>query len=162
MFREVSRNKKQILTAEQCEDILRQTTSGVLSVLGDDDYPYGVPMSYAYDDGKLYFHGMPAGHKMDALKKHDKVSFTVIETDHIVPDEYTTYYRSVIVFGRAKIIEDPEEKVDALLKLVDKYSADYREGSMEEINGKLKAVCIFVVDAEHISGKEAIEFAEAR
>ena len=68
----------------------------------------------------------------------------------------------MIVFGRAKIIEDPEEKVDALLKLVDKYSADYREGSMEEINGKLKAVCIFVVDAEHISGKEAIEFAEAR
>ena len=107
----------------------------------DSDYPYGVPMSYAYDDGKLYFHGMPAGHKMDALKKHDKVSFTVIETDHIVPDEYTTYYRSVIVFGRAKIIEDPEEKVDALLKLVDKYSADYREGTMEEINGKLKAVC---------------------
>lgn len=161
-FREIRRNKKQILTAGQCEEILKKATSGVLSVLGDDDYPYGVPISYAYDDGRLYFHGMPAGHKMDAMKKHDKVSFTVIETDHIVPEEYTTYYRSVIVFGRAKIIDDPQEKVDALLKLVDKYSADYREGSMNEINDKLKAVCIFVVEAEHISGKEAIEFAEAR
>lgn len=161
-FREVRRNKKQILSMEECEDILRRMTSGVLSVQGDDGYPYGVPISYAYDDGKLYFHGMPAGHKMDAMKAHEKVSFTVIETDQVVPEEYTTYYRSVIVFGKARIIEDDDEKVEALLKLVDKYSADYKAGSMDEINGKLKAVCVFVVEADHISGKEAIEFAEAR
>lgn len=160
-FREVRRNKKQILSKEKCEEILGRMTSGVLSVLGDDDYPYGVPISYVYDDGKLYFHGMPQGHKIDAIKKHDKASFTVIETDQIVPEEYTTYFRSVIVFGRVKIIEEPSEKVAALLKLVDKYSADYKQGSMDEINGKLKAVCIMVMDAEHISGKEAIEFAEA-
>lgn len=162
MFREVRRNSRQILPQESCEAILNKMTSGVLSVLGDDDYPYGVPISYAYEDGRLYFHGMPKGHKMDALKKHDKASFTVIETDQVVAEEYTTYYRSVIVFGKVRILDDPDEKVEALLKLVDKYSADYREGSMDEINSKLNGVCIFVLDAEHISGKEAIEFAQAR
>ena len=161
-FREIRRNKKQILPKEECDAILDKMTSGVLCVLGDGDYPYGVPISYAYRDGKLYFHGMPVGHKFDAMKKHDKASFTVIETDHIVPEEYTTYFRSVIVFGRIKFLDDPEEKTDALLKLVDKYSADFREGSMDEINSKLKAVSIFVLEPEHITGKEAIEFAEAR
>lgn len=161
VFREVRRNKKQILSHKKCEEILKDMTSGVLSVLGDEDYPYGVPVSYVYDDGKLYFHCMPDGHKTDAVKKHDKVSFTVIETDHIVPEEYTTYYRSVIVFGRIKITNDAQEKIEALKKLVDKYSHEYKQGSMEEINSKLDAVCIMVLDAEHISGKEAIEFAEA-
>lgn len=161
-FREVRRNRKQILAKKECEEILGRMTSGVLCLLGDDDYPYGVPLSYAYEDGKLYFHSMPAGHKMDALKKHDKASFTVIETDNIVPSEYTTYYRSVIVFGRIRILESDEDKIKGLDKLVDKYSADYKEGSAYEINSKLKAVCVFVLEAEHISGKEAIEFAEAR
>ena len=161
-FREVRRNKKQILKKKECESILKKSTSGVLCLLGDNDYPYGVPLSYAYDDGKLYFHGMPAGHKMDAMKKHKKASFTVIETDQVVPSEYTTYFRSVIVFGRMRILETPEEKVAGLLKLADKYSSDYKEGSMEEIQDKLKAVSVFVLDVEHLSGKEAIEFAEAR
>ncbi|HIU26070.1 MAG TPA: pyridoxamine 5'-phosphate oxidase family protein [Candidatus Copromorpha excrementigallinarum] len=161
-FREVRRNKKQILKKKECESILKKSTSGVLCLLGDNDYPYGVPLSYAYDDGKLYFHGMPAGHKMDAMKKHKKASFTVIETDQVVPAEYTTYFRSVIVFGRMRILETPEEKVAGLLKLADKYSSDYKEGSMEEIQDKLKAVSVFVLDVEHLSGKEAIEFAEAR
>lgn len=99
---------------------------------------------------------------MDAMKRHDKVSFTVIETDQIVPEEYTTYFRSVIAFGKARIIEDLEEKRKALIYLVEKYSADYISGSTREINDKLEAVGIFAVDVEHISGKEAIEFAQTR
>lgn len=162
MFREIKRNSKQVLSKDQCVAILQSATSGVLNVLGDDDYPYGVPMSYRFKDNKLYFHGMPKGHKMDAIAKHKKVSFTVIETDQIVPEEYTTYFRSVIVFGKAYVIEDLEEKRKALVNLVEKYSADFMEGSKAEIEAKLKGVCIFVVEIDHISGKEAIEFAEKR
>lgn len=162
MFREIGRNKKQILSEEVCISILSNCTSGVLSVLGDDDYPYGVPMSYAYKDGRLYFHGMPRGHKIDSIKKNDKVSFTVIETDQIVPEEYTTYFRSVIVFGRAHILDNPKDQAEALSLLVDKYSANYKEASYEEIRDKLNAVCTFVIDIEHVSGKEAIEFAERK
>lgn len=162
MFREVSRNSKQILSAERCEAILNKATSGVLNLLGDDDYPYGVPISYAYKDGRLYFHGMPRGHKMDAMTKHEKASFTIIETDRVVAEEYTSYFRSVIVFGKMRILEKPEEKVEGLMNLVDKYSADYRDGGMDEINGKLNGVSVFVLEIEHISGKEASEFVGAK
>lgn len=162
MFREVRRNKKQILSEAECTEILKKATSGVLSVLGDDDYPYGVPLSFAFKDNILYFHGMPVGHKMDAMRNHDKVSFTVIDTDHIVPEEYTTYYRSVIVFGKAYEIKELDEKRAALMELVKKYSPDHISGSSDEIEEKLQAVCIFAVKAEHISGKEAIEFAEEK
>jgi len=159
MFRKISRNKKQALSKERAVEILENATSGVLSVLGDDDYPYGVPMSYRYKDNKLYFHGMPKGHKMDAMQSHNKVSFTVIETDQVVPEEYTTYFRSVIVFGRAHMVDDPDEKRVALMNLVEKYSPDFIAGSGKEIESQLKGVGIFIVEIDHISGKEAIELA---
>lgn len=158
MFREISRNKKQILSPERAMAVLENSTSGVLSLLGDHDYTYGVPMSYGYKDGKLYFHCAKKGHKIDAIKKHNKVSFTVIETDQIVPEEYTTYFRSVIVFGKLHFVEDIEQKREALNILVKKYSSDYVEGGKAEIDAKINAVEIITLDIEHISGKEAIEF----
>ena len=162
MFREVRRNKKQILSEAESRGILNKATSGVLCVLGDEAYPYGVPMSYGLEGNRLYFHCMPVGHKVDAMKRHDKVSFTVIETDQIVPEEYTTYFRSVIAFGKVTFIEEPDEKRRALRILAEKYSAEFLEGAEKEIEDKLSAVCIFCWEIEHLSGKEAIEFAEAR
>ena len=162
MFREVSRNSKQILSAEMCDEILNKATSGVLGLLGDDDYPYGVPMSFAYDDGKLYFHCMTRGHKIDAMKKHDKACFTIIETDQIVASEWTTYFRSVIVFGRTKMIEDVETKKYAHNLLIEKYSPDFKKGAEEDLMSRVDSVGFFELDIEHISGKEAIEFAEKR
>ena len=100
MFREM-RRKMQALTAEETAEILKRNTSGVLSLNGDDGYPYGVPLSYVYLDSKLYFHCAGAGHKLDSILKDDKVSFCVIDQDQVVGEEYTTYFRSVIAFGRA-------------------------------------------------------------
>ena len=94
------RRKRQKLPKEECEKILNKATAGVLSVLGDDGYPYGVPMSFVYAEGKLYFHSAIEGHKLDAIAKEDKCSFTIIDQDEIHPDEYTSYFRSVIAFGR--------------------------------------------------------------
>lgn len=159
-FREVSRDKKQILSKEKCEEILRKASSGVLCVLGDGDYPYGVPVSFAYRDNRIFFHGMPSGHKYDAMKRHDKVSFTVIETDQVMPAEYTTYFRSVIVFGRARIVEDLEEKHRIVDHLVEKYSPEYKEGVHEMFEKRIAWMGAFEIDIEHISGKEAIEFAD--
>lgn len=78
MFRSMRRSA-QALTKEQCIDILKKRTSGVLSLLGDNGYPYGVPMSFVYVDGKLLFHSALSGHKIDALQRCKKSSFTVIE-----------------------------------------------------------------------------------
>ena len=159
-FREVSRNKKQILSREKCDEILNKATSGVLCVLGDNDYPYGVPIGFAYKDNTIYCHCMPSGHKYDAMKKHDKVCLTIIETDQVVPEEYTTYFRSVVVFGRARIVEDLEEKHKIVDYLVEKYSPDYKEGVHEMFKKRIAWMGAFEIDIDHVSGKEAIEFAD--
>ena len=104
MFREM-RRKKQVLPEEVCTSILNRGTSGVLALMGDEGYPYAVPMSYVYDDGKLYFHCAKEGHKLDAVRRCSKASFCVIDQDQIVPEEYTTYFRSVILFGTIRILE---------------------------------------------------------
>ena len=159
MFREVVRDKRQILDRSVCDEILEKASSGVLSVLGDNDYPYGVPMSFAYKDNRLYFHCMPYGHKLDAMKQHDKVNFTIIETDNIVPEEYATYFRSVIVFGRARMVTDSQEKIELHDILIRKYSPDFVEGAYEKFKDRIEMMGAFVVEIDYVSGKEAIEFA---
>ena len=108
MFREM-RRKKQMLSLEECVAVLDNGTSGVLAVDGDNDYPYAVPLSYVYCDSKIFFHCARSGHKLDAIARNEKVSFCVIEADQVMPQEYTTYFRSVIVFGKARVLEDDME-----------------------------------------------------
>ena len=109
-FREM-RRKHQQLSEEESIGILQKATSGTLALLGDGGYPYAVPISYVYDDGKLYSHSAMSGHKVDAIRKCDKASFCVIDQDNVQPAEYTTYFRSVIAFGRIRIVEDETEKL---------------------------------------------------
>nr|WP_314465417.1 pyridoxamine 5'-phosphate oxidase family protein [uncultured Clostridium sp.] len=161
MFREM-RRKNQVLSSEESIQILKRATSGVLAVSGDDDYPYAVPLSYVYHDNKIYFHGAKAGHKLDGINRNEKVSFCVIDQDQVVQDEYTTYFRSVIVFGRARVM-DEEEKRRALEILTARYSPDIEEAARSQaIDKGLKAVCMIELEIEHMSGKEAIELVKAK
>ena len=161
MFRKM-RRFKQVLTEEECVDILEKSTSGVLGVLGDDDYPYTVPISHVYKDGKLYFHGARSGHKNDAIANHEKVSFCVIAKDDVVQERVTTYYQSVICFGRAKVLEDPEEKRRAITIIGERLAPDNREGFMNEIEKMWNPLAVFEITIEHMTGKEAIELVRAR
>ena len=157
MFREM-RRKKQKLSKEECERILYDGTSGVLALHGDDGYPYTVPISYVYDGEKLWFHSAKSGHKIDAVLKNDKASFCVIDQDQIVPEEYTTYFRSVIAFGRIHIAEDDTEKRSAIEKLALKYSPDDTDENREKaIEREWNPLCILEMKIEHLSGKQAIE-----
>ena len=123
MFREMRRSRQQ-LTREEAEAVLSRGTSGVLSVLGDEGYPYGVPLSYVYHDGKLYFHWARSGHKLDAVRACHKASFCVVDQDQVVSREYTTYFRSAIAFGTVRIVEDPKEQQNALLLLAQRYAPE--------------------------------------
>ena len=110
MFREM-RRKKQALSEEECIEILINEPRGVLAVLGDDDYPYAVPLSHVYVDGKIYFHGtVMESHKRDAIEKHDKVSYCVIDKG-VKSDSWWYTFKSVIVFGRMRTIEDKDTKI---------------------------------------------------
>jgi len=161
MFREM-RRKRQMLSHEESIAILQNMTYGTLAVHGDDGYPYAVPVSYVYDDGKIYFHSAMSGHKVDAITKSDKVSFCVVGQDDVRPAEYTTYFRSVIVFGRARILTDETEKRSALEKLGKRFSPDDPEGLQSEIAKGFSHLLMIAIDIEHITGKEAIELVRQR
>ena len=157
MFREM-RRKKQQLTDAECIDILARNTSGVLAVLGDDDYPYAVPLSYYSDTNKIYFHCAKSGHKLDAIQRNCKSSFCVIDQDLIIPAEYTTYFRSVIVFGRIRVLQDEQEKRAAIEKLAIKYAPDDSiDGRQQAIDREWAPLCMLEMNIEHMTGKEAIE-----
>ena len=154
MFREM-RRKGQKLSGEMCERILTEATSGVLGVIGDDGYPYTVPVSHVYYNGKIAFHCAKEGHKIDAIRSNDKVSFCVIAQDNVMPKERTTAYISVIAFGKARIVDD-EQGLRRIAGLVgDKFSHDYPQECQDEIDEVIAADRMYCVEIEieHLSGK---------
>ena len=161
MFREI-RRIKQLLSKEETISVLKRNTCGTLALIGDDNYPYAVPLSYVYVDGKLYFHSAKEGHKIDAVKKNEKASFCIIEQNQIVPEKYTTHYRSVIAFGKVRLLEDVNDMERIATALAMKYSADFKDGIREEINAYRKNLAIIEMSVEHITGKEALELSRQR
>ena len=161
MFREMRRSKQQ-LPREVAVAIRERHTSGVLALSGDEGYPYAVPMSYVYAEGKIYFHSAKNGHKIDAIQRNEKASFCVIDQDQIIPEKYTTFFRSAIVFGRLRLVEDMEEMRRIAATLAMKYSADFKEGIPKEINASIRNMAILELTIDHITAKEAIELIKQR
>ena len=157
MFREI-RKKKNAISPEAAEQLLAEARRGVLSVQGDDGYPYGLPINYVYvpEDAKIYFHGSRAGHKVDSLQRSDKVSFTVIGSETIKEESWAPYVQSVIVFGRCRLISDQAVAIELVRKFANKYYPDSNLVE-EEIAMSGKAVQMYEIQIEHISGKEVQE-----
>lgn len=162
MFREM-RRKKQALPEPECFAVLDRNTAGVLALSGDGGYPYAVPLSYVYHEGRLYFHCAKAGHKLDAIARNPKGSFCVIGQDQMVPAEYTSYFRSVIAFGTLRVLEDAGEIRRAIQVLSDRYAPlEPPERRDAMIDRELAALCILEMTVEHLTGKEAIELVRQR
>lgn len=139
---------------EECVQLLKMQTRGVLCVLGDEDYPYGMPMNHYYDerDGNIYFHCGRAGHRLDALKKHDKVSFCVYDQGYRRPDQWAWNVKSVIVFGRMDVLDDWDKIVDITTKLSYKFIQD-EEHIKKEIERSGAGTLLLRLVPEHIRGK---------
>ena len=151
MFRPMRRFRQQ-LSNEECEQILRDATSGVLAVQGDDGYPYTVPVSHVYADGKIYFHGAKTGHKIDSIRRSDKVSFCVYDSGFRREGEWALNIRSVIVFGRVEIIEDRDRIYEIARKLSRKFTDD--EAYIErEIRHAGPRTFMFALVPEYMTGK---------
>lgn len=161
MFREMRRSKQQLSDAESIA-ILQRGTSGVLALMGDGGYPYAVPLSYVYREGVIWFHCALTGHKLDAVRQNDKVSFCVIDRDQVIPEKLTSAYRSVIVFGRARVVEDEEEKRRAARWLGEKYDPANSSDMDREIDASLPRMSVLRLDIEHMTGKEGRELTQAR
>ena len=160
-FREMRRKRQQLSDAESL-DILKKSTAGTLALLGDGGYPYAVPISYVYADGALFFHSALSGHKVDAIRSCDKASFCVIEQDSVKPELYTTFYRSVIAFGRIHIIEDEADRLAAARLLGNKYNPNHDEALQKELESGFARMLVIRFDIEHLTGKEAIELVRLR
>lgn len=151
------RRRRQQLSQEESINILEHATSGTLALLGDDDYPYAVPLSFVYHEGCLYFHSAVEGHKIDAIQRHGKASFCVIDQDNVQGEQYTTYFRSVIAFGHIGIIDNADEKLAAARLLGNRYNPHQDEALQKEIDKGLHRMVMIRMRIEHLTGKEAIE-----
>ncbi|MBR6978375.1 MAG: pyridoxamine 5'-phosphate oxidase family protein [Prevotella sp.] len=155
-FRPMRRHRQQ-LPDNDCIGILEHATAGTLALLGDDGYPYAVPISFVYHEGCIYFHSAVEGHKVDAIRRNEKASFCVIDQDEVHGELYTTFFRSVIAFGRIRIIEDEEEKLAAVRLLGNRYNPDQDEALQKEMEKGLHRMLALCLKIEHLTGKEAIE-----
>lgn len=157
MFRPI-RKKKNEISMDEAKRLLQNTRRGVLAVNGDDGYPYAIPVNYLYDEEnqKIYFHGARAGHKVDAIKKCDKVCFTVFGNEMIKKESWAPFVQSVVIFGRCHVVEDRQTAMTLVKNFAMKY---YPNESMvdEEIALDGKAVQMYEIEIEHLSGKEVQE-----
>ena len=156
MFRPM-RRVGQALSREECIAVLQRGTSGVLAVSGENGYPYAVPLSYVYANDRLYFHCARSGHKLDAIARNPKVSFCVIDQDRVVPEKFTTFYRSVIAFGTARIIQDEAVARKALEVLTNRYCPDDITGTQQEIENSFPHLYMVEITIDHLTGKQAKE-----
>lgn len=153
-FRPMRRRGRE-LDRDQCEKLLEEGLHGVLSLSGDGGWPYAVPLNYVYRDGKLYFHGAKAGHKLDALRRDPRASFCVVTRDRVIPEKYTTDYRSVVAFGLLREVTEEAEKRAALHALAAKYAPAETEESRERaVNAELAATAVLELTVVHVTGKE--------
>lgn len=155
MFRKMRRFGQQ-LENDECLLILKNAKRGVLSLLGDGGYPYGVPMNFVCDGEKIYFHCAKEGHKSDALKKNPNVSFCVLDEGEKPDDDWAYYFRSVIVFGKISVVEDEKKKEEKCRLLGRKYYPN-AEDVEKEIERDLKKADCLELDIEHMTGKRVHE-----
>ncbi|SMC78681.1 Nitroimidazol reductase NimA, pyridoxamine 5'-phosphate oxidase superfamily [Oscillospiraceae bacterium] len=153
MFRPMRRFKQQV-SQEECIRVLRTVPRGVLSVIGDDGYPYGVPLDHLYceEEGKIYFHCSKEGHKLDAITKCDKVSYCVMDEGFRREGEWALNITSVISFGRISVVTDEDKKLKICTNLCRKFTDD--EAYLErEIKNAFPRVCCLELTVEHMTGK---------
>ena len=154
MFRSMAKaREKQQIAQDECIRILKEQKRGILCVLGDEDYPYGTPANHFYceEDGKLYFHSNKAGHKVDAMKKHDKISFVCYDEGFQKEGDWALNIRSVIVFGRVEFIEDQDTVVRVMTDLSRKFTDD--EAYIAKEMKLAKGTLVFALVPEHMTGK---------
>ena len=153
MFREM-RRKNQKLSNEKCKEILNTQWRGVLSLLGENDYPYGVPMNFYYDekDNAIYFHCAKQGHKLDAINKHPKCSFTVFDKGFKKENDWSLNISSVIVFGKIEVVENIDTAFSKIKSLGEKYFPPHISVN-DEMNTHFKNALCLKLTIDHICGK---------
>ncbi len=153
MFREM-RLQSNKTTHEEAVRMFEEATNGVLAVIGDGGRPYAVPLSFAYEDDKIYFHSTSdSSHKIDAIKANPEVSFCVVLQDKILPREFNTLYRSAMAFGKARILTETNEIEHGIMCILKKYAGDYIESGLAYRDAEKENFCVVEIAIRHMTGK---------
>lgn len=153
MFRELRRKDFKIEDPQRIQKIMDHALFGVLSTTGKDGYAYGVPLNFAYRNNSIYIHCAADGQKVDNMEHNNKVSFCTVGTTELLGQKFTTNYESVIAFGRASLVEEIEEKKDALEALIYKYSPKDIEAGLAYVKRGFDGVTVYKIAVEHLEGK---------
>lgn len=146
------RRSKQQMPLEEAKEILKKGKTGILAITYHDE-PTMVPLNFVYENDAIWFHCAKQGHKLEVIKNNPKVCFSVIAQDEVVPEKYSTKYQSVLVYGKASIIENEEEKFHALSMLIAKYCPKQVPSGKAYIEQGIADTCIVKIEIDHISGK---------
>ncbi len=152
MFKEMRRKEKQ-LSSNDTVKIIMNAEFGNLATLGQDGYPYAVPLNYAYENGAIYVHSAKAGNKLENILQHNKVCFSIVGYSKLLPEKFDTEYDSAVIYGRAVEVTDEAEKKQALALLIEKYSGGYLEQGMAYIEKSNKATAVIKIEIEKMTGK---------
>ncbi|MBT4288653.1 MAG: pyridoxamine 5'-phosphate oxidase family protein [Deltaproteobacteria bacterium] len=151
MFKEM-RNKKQQLSTVESIEIINNGEYGVMGTVGENGYPYTVPVNYVYHNEKIYFHCATSGHKIEDIDYNAKVSFCVVGNNTIIPKKFDTEFKSVILFGKAREVFD-KEKEEGLIAILQRFSSDHIPAGEKYIKAMWDKTKVFEIVVEHMSGK---------
>ena len=146
------RRKDREISQQEAVELLVKAEYGVLSTVGNNGQPYGVPLSYVYKDNSIYFHCAVAGQKLDNITTNAKVSICVVGSTTVLPETFGTLYESAVVFGIASEVHDVERH-QALVWLLEKYCSDFMEGGLQYIELKNETMKVFKIEISQVSGK---------
>ncbi|WP_250229522.1 pyridoxamine 5'-phosphate oxidase family protein [Anaeropeptidivorans aminofermentans] len=153
MYQNMRRSDRQI-SKEETMEILLNGEYGFLATVDKDNQPYVVPLSYVVIENEIFFHCALSGQKLDNIKHEEKVCFSVVgKTQPVYDNNFTTYFESVVVFGKARIIDDMDKKTEVLLKLAEKYLPEYMDMADKAIEGSMQRTAICAITIDHITGK---------
>ena len=152
MFAEIRRKERE-MDSQQAKEVLESGSYGILSMCGQNNYGYGVPLNYVVEENHIYFHCATEGEKLRSLKENNKVSFCVVQNAEVIAEKFTTNYKSSMAFGKASFVSSEEEIRYAMMLLLKKYSPEHIETGEKYINQAITRIQVIKIDIEHISGK---------
>ena len=155
------RRKKQEISLDECLVILKSAPTGVLALVDENNLPYAVPLNFVHNEEShsIFFHSAISGHKIDALRNSSSASFCVIDADDVIPEKFTTAYRSIIAFGQAEIVEDADRRRHGLKLLAHKYCPGLDDEGNKEIDSAFERTCVIEFRIQHLTGKKGLETA---
>lgn len=152
MFRKMRRSDR-LMAEIDTAALLENVQYGVLSTVGKDRNPYGVPISFVYMNDAIYLHCATEGEKLDNIINHNSVCFTVVDAVEVLPAAFSTKYKSAVVFGEAAVVEDPEEKRTALIGFIKKYSPEFYEAGLRYIDNAFGKTKVLKIVVRNMTGK---------